>query len=61
VINRILKGIVPTDRKRTEPHGARHNAEVRCNECGALIRTVPTPDLQRTLAEMELGHSLMHY
>jgi hypothetical protein len=30
-------------------------AEIRCNECGALICTVATPDLQRTLTEMELS------
>ena len=29
-------------------------AEIRCNECGALICTVPTLDLQRTLTDMEL-------
>ena len=28
--------------------------KIRCNECNALIRTVPTTDLQRTLTEMEL-------
>jgi hypothetical protein len=30
------------------------NAEIRCNECDAIICTVPTRDLQRTLTEMEL-------
>jgi hypothetical protein len=29
-------------------------AEIMCNECGALVRTVPTADLERTLTEMEL-------
>jgi hypothetical protein len=29
-------------------------AAIRCNECDALIRTVPTSDLERTLTEMEL-------
>jgi hypothetical protein len=30
-------------------------AEIRCNECDAIIRTVPAPDLERTLTEMELN------
>jgi ribosomal protein S27E len=29
-------------------------ADVECNECGSLIRTVPTAELERTLTEMEL-------
>ena len=29
-------------------------AAIVCNECGALIRTVPTADLQQTLTDMEL-------
>ena len=28
-------------------------AEIECNECGAVIRSVPVNDLQRTLQEME--------
>jgi hypothetical protein len=30
-------------------------ADIRCNECDALICTVPAPDLERTLTEMELN------
>jgi tRNA(Ile2) C34 agmatinyltransferase TiaS len=30
-------------------------ADMRCNECVALIRTVSASDLERTLAEMELN------
>ena len=29
-------------------------ADIICGECGALIRTVPAADLERTLTEMEL-------
>lgn len=29
-------------------------ADVICGECGALIRTVPTADLERTFSELEL-------
>jgi hypothetical protein len=30
-------------------------AEITCNECGAVVRTVPTADLQRTYDEVELS------
>jgi hypothetical protein len=30
-------------------------AKIECNECGVVVRTVPTSDLQRTLDEMELS------
>jgi hypothetical protein len=30
-------------------------AEITCNECGAILRTVALADLQRTLDEMELS------
>ena len=30
-------------------------AEITCNECGTILRTVAVRDLQRTLAEMELS------
>jgi hypothetical protein len=30
-------------------------AKIECNECGAVVRTVPASDLQRTLDEMELS------
>jgi hypothetical protein len=30
-------------------------ANVTCNECGSIIRTVPVVDLQKTLDEMEIG------
>jgi uncharacterized protein (DUF983 family) len=33
-------------------------AEIVCNECGLVIRTVPAADLQRTLDEMELTLSV---
>jgi hypothetical protein len=29
-------------------------ADILCNECGAIVRTVPAADLQRTFDEMEL-------
>lgn len=29
-------------------------ADIICNECEAIVRTVPTAELQRTLHEMEL-------
>ena len=30
-------------------------AEITCNECGTILRTVAVGDLQRTLDEMELS------
>jgi len=30
-------------------------ANIECNECGAVVRTVAPADLQRTLDEMELS------
>ena len=30
------------------------HADIVCNECGAVVRTVPAGDLERTLDEMEL-------
>jgi hypothetical protein len=30
-------------------------ADITCNECGAIVRTVPVPDLQRTYDEIELS------
>ena len=32
-----------------------HQADIVCNECAAVIRTVPVADLQRTLDTMELA------
>jgi ribosomal protein S27E len=29
-------------------------ADIICNECGAIVRTVPTADLRRTLDDMQL-------
>jgi hypothetical protein len=29
-------------------------ADIVCNECGALVRSVPAADLEQTLTEMEL-------
>jgi hypothetical protein len=29
-------------------------ADIVCNECGLVVRTVPAADLQKTLDEMEL-------
>lgn len=31
------------------------SAEIICNECGVVVRTVPTTDLRKTLTEMELS------
>ena len=30
-------------------------ADVVCNECGAILRSVPAADLRKTFDEMELG------
>jgi hypothetical protein len=30
------------------------HADIVCNECGAVVRTVPAAELLRTLTEMEL-------
>ena len=29
--------------------------DIVCNECGVIVRTVPTPDIKRVLDEMELS------
>jgi hypothetical protein len=34
------------------------DAEIRCNECEAVIQTVPTSELQSTLNRLELGLDL---
>jgi DNA-directed RNA polymerase subunit RPC12/RpoP len=36
-----------------ERPGQPGTADIICNECDAVVRTVPTADLQRTLDEME--------
>ena len=30
------------------------HADIICNECGTIVRTLPAADLERTFAEMEL-------
>ena len=38
------------------PHfGPPDDADITCNECGIVLRTVANADLQRTYDEMELG------
>jgi hypothetical protein len=34
--------------------GRGDQADIVCNECNAIVRTVPVADLERTLREMEL-------
>jgi hypothetical protein len=33
-------------------------AVISCNECGTIVQTVPTSELQRTLDEMQAGMDL---